>query len=342
MTETTPDSQPSPMRSERVRRIAAIILAVAFVAFVVWGLYMAARPAPDQLQGMIDTDQINVATKLPSRVDKLLVDEGDHVHAGQLMALLSSPEATARLAQAQAGLAAAKALKAETYAGARRQDVASLKAQWQAAKAQARLAAITAKRMDNLFAEGVIAAQRRDNADAARTASAAQAEAARQQYLKAVAGARKENKRIAQSKVVSAQAMLHEAQALHRETRLVAPSAGVVDKKFANVGEIVLPGVPVFTLIDLHDLWVSVNVREDEFHGIGMGQVIKGSIPALELDAVAFKIDYISPQGDFATWRSTRQSRGYDVKSFEVRARPVHPVKGLRPGMSVLFPWPQE
>lgn len=336
------DSTPPAARYNHTRRIVAILLLVAFAVFVAWGLYMASRPAPDQLQGMIDTDQVNVATQVLSRVDKLLVQEGDHVEAGQTLALLSNPEVDARLAQAQASLAGAQALEARTDAGTRSQDVASLKAHWQAAESRAQLAALTAKRMDNLYAEGVIPAQRRDNADAARTSSAEAAEAAHQQYLKALAGARAEDKRMAASKVASAEAMVQGAQAMYDETRLVAPVSGEVDKRFANAGEIVFSGVPVFTLIDLHDLWVSVNVREDEFQGVGMGKVIKGSIPALGLHDVPFKISYISPQGDFATWRSTRQSSGYDVKSFEVRARPMEAVKGLRPGMSVLFPWPQK
>lgn len=102
-----------------------------------------------------------------------------------------------------------------------------------------------------------------------------------------------------------------------------------------------MPGIPVFTLIDPHDLWVSFNVREDQYAGIALGRELHGHIPALDLDDVVFRIDYISAQGDFATWRSTRQSSGYDVKSFEVRARPLEQPHGLRPGMSVLFDWPQ-
>lgn len=336
MTDTTPALSP------RWRRALALVLLLAFALFVAWGLYRAARPVPNLLQGMVDTDQINVATRVMSRVDTLRVQEGDHVEAGQTLALLSSPEADSRLAQAKAALAGAQALEARTDAGARRQDVASLAAHWKAARARAELAALTAGRMDRLYAEGVIPAQRRDNAEAARTASAAAAEAAHQQYLKALAGARQEDKRLAASKVASAQALLHAARAMEQETRLIAPVSGQVDKRFANPGEIVFPGVPVFTLVDLNDLWVSVNVREDEFQGVAMGRIIKGAVPALGLDGVPFRIDYISPQGEFATWRSTRQSRGYDVKSFEVRARPVQPVAGLRPGMSVLFPWPPE
>ena len=68
---------------------------------------------------------------------------------------------------------------------------------------------------------------------------------------------------------------------------------------------------------------------------------IKGSVPALEARSAAFRVEFVAPAGDFATWRATRQSRGFDIKSFEVRAAPVQKIEGLRPGMTVLFDWPQ-
>jgi HlyD family secretion protein len=318
-----------------------VLLLVAVLGFLVWGLVQAARPAPDQLQGVVDTYQINISSKVLSRVERLMAREGDQVQAGQTLALLSSPELEARNTQAAATLSGAEAVQARTENGDRPQDIASLRATWRSAEAQADLATINARRAENLFAEGVISAQRRDNADAARDSATQQAQAAREQYRKALAGTRAEDKRWARSQVAVARAGLQETRSLVAETRLIAPVTGEIDKKFANPGELFATGVPLFTLIDLNDLWVAVNVREDEFHSLRMGQVLHGAVPALDLKDVAFRVDYISPQGDFATWRSTRQSRGYDVRSFDVHARPVSPVASLRPGMSVLFPWPQ-
>jgi HlyD family secretion protein len=338
--KTAPEASP-PARRPPLRRALAIVVLLAVLAFLVWGLVQAARPPPDQLQGVIDTDQINVSTRVLSRVERLLAHEGDQVQAGQTLALLSSPELQARNDQAKAALGGAQAVQARADNGDRPQDIASLEANWRSAQAQADLAAVNARRADNLFAEGVISAQRRDDADAQRASTSQVARSAQEQYRKALAGTRIEDKRLAQSQVAAAQAGLEETRALVDETRLVAPVSGEIDKRFANPGELFATGVPLFTLIDLNDLWVAVNVREDEFHSLRMGQVLHGSVPALGLKTVAFKVDYISPQGDFATWRSTRQSRGYDVRSFDVHARPVRPVSGLRPGMSVLFPWPQ-
>lgn len=184
--------------------------------------------------------------------------------------------------------------------------------------------------------------QRRDNANAARKASAAHVQVAHQQYLKALGGVPQQDKQMADSRVVAAQARLRRAQAMLAETKIVAPITGEVDERFANPGEVVFPGVPVFTMVNLDNLWVTVNIREDQFQGVAMERIIKGRIPALGLESVAFRIEYISPQGEFATWRSTRQSSGYDVKSFEIHAVPVAAIDGLRPGMSVLFDWPQQ
>jgi HlyD family secretion protein len=263
------------------------------------------------------------------------------VHAGQTLAELSSPEADSKQAAALATLGGAQAQLARADNGDRPQDIASLKANWIAAQAQAQLAALNARRADNLFAQGVIAAERRDQADAQRDTTAQQAEAAQEQYKRSLAGTRTEDKRLAASQVAAARANLIEAQSLEQETRLISPISGEIDKRFAQPGEVVSTGVPLYTLIDLNDLWVAVNVREDEFHRLHMGQVLHGQVPALDLKDVQFRVDYISPQGDFATWRSTRQSSGYDVRSFDVHARPVGAVPGLRPGMSVLFSWPQ-
>jgi HlyD family secretion protein len=341
MSAPEPFQSPAPPRRGGVRKALLVAAPVAVAAFIVWGLVKAAQPAPDQLQGMVDTYQINVSTKVLSRVQRLIAREGDQVQAGQTLATLSSPESDSRQAAALASLSGAQAQLARADNGDRPQDIASLKANWMGAEAQAGLAAVDARRADALYAQGVIPAERRDQADAQRDADAQQAQAAHEQYQKALAGTRIEDKRLAASQVDAAKANLAEARSLEQETLLTAPISGEIDKRFAQPGEVVAPGVPLYTLIDLGDLWVAVNVREDEFHRLHMGQVLHGDVPALDLKHVAFRVDYISPQGDFATWRSTRQSSGYDVRSFDVHARPLRSVPGLRPGMSVLFAWPQ-
>ncbi|WP_245863719.1 HlyD family secretion protein [Caulobacter mirabilis] len=346
MTETPPAPEPAaalPSRPSPDRRRLLVWIAIAAVVLIIaFGLWLAYRPQPDQLQGMVEAKEVTIATKVPlSRVEKVLVKEGQPVTAGQPLIILSSPELEAKTDAAQGLLAGAKATEARVDRGAVEEDIASLQAIWQAAQAAATLAQKTYVRTSNLYAEGVVAAQRRDEALAARDASARNAEAARQQYLKAVRGATQEAKDIAAAQVQVAQAGVREAASMTADTRLSAPHAGEIAKVMVKGGELAPLAFPLFTLIDLSDVWVTVNVREDQFHGLQRGQVIRGSIPALDRKNVAFRVEYISPQGDFATWRATRQSRGYDIRSFEIHAKPVQKAPGLRPGMSVLFDWPQ-
>lgn len=324
-----------------MRKFLPLLLGLLALGVVVLGLWLAYRPVPEQIQGMVDTDEINVATKLPSRVEKLLVQEGDHVSAGQVLVELSSPEVTAKQQQAEGMLSSAEALQSRTGKGPRSEDVSSLRATWQSAVANAGLAQKSYVRAQALFAQGVISEQRRDEAAALRTATAEQAEAARQQYIKASIGATEEERATADAQVKMASASVAEAQALQEETRLLAPRAGEISKRFANVGELVPPGVPVFTIVDLDDLWVSFHVREDQLHGLQQGKLLRGAVPGLDKKGVAFQVFHLAAEGDFATWRATRQSSGYDIRSFEVRVRPQSPLPGLRPGMSVLFDWPQ-
>jgi HlyD family secretion protein len=235
---------------------------------------------------------------------------------------------------------AARAIASETNEGVRQEDIASLRSTWQAAQAAADLAAVTSRRTANLYAQGVVAAQRRDEAAAARDASAKQAEAARQQYLKALAGARPQNKQAANAQVRIAEAALQTATALGSETQLVSPINGEVSRKLVQPGEVVSPVIPAYQVLDIDHSWVALTVREDRFKWIAMGKRLHGHIPALGRDG-DFAVYHIAPRGDFATWRATRQASGYDVRAFEVKLRPVTAIPGLRPGMSVLFDWPQ-
>ncbi|MET4682122.1 HlyD family secretion protein [Brevundimonas faecalis] len=329
-----------PKKTFPLRTLILSLVALGVLVFIGVGLFLAARPAPPQVQGMVEAETFTVATKAPARVEKMLVAEGDRVTQGQVLAILSSPEIEARDQQAAAALQGAEAMQQLSRLGARGEDVKTVESVWRGSQAAAGLAAQTARRAENLFAEGVISAQRRDEAVAARAATAAQAEAARQQYLKAVAGTRAEEKAMADAQVLAARAGVDATTALQAETRLIAPAAGEIAHRFSNPGELVLIGVPVFTVTDLHEIWVSFTLREDQFNGLKIGRTVRGDIPALNLKNIAFRVSFISPQGDFATWRATRQSSGYDVRSFEVHATPVRPVEGLRPGMSVLFDWP--
>ncbi len=331
------DPTAPPSRRARVLLYVGLIVVVAIVGI---GLWLASRPGPEQIQGMVEADSVNVATKALARVDRLLVDEGARVKAGQVLATLSSPELGNAERQAQGALDTARALDAVAQAGARSEDVGSLRAIWQSAQAAADLAATSSRRADTLYAEGVVAAQRRDEAHAARDSSRMSAEAARLQYEKALAGPRREDKQAAAAQVRIAQAGLSTARSLMTETRLVSPIDGEISRKLLQPGEIVSPVLPAYQVIDIDHPHVEITVRESQYAGVRPGGILVGHVPALGRD-VRFRITHIAPEGAFATVRATRQSSGYDVRAFAVQLRPVERVAALRPGMSVLFDWPR-
>lgn len=319
----------------------AMPLALIVVAVVALGLWLAWQPAPGQLQGMVDAREYRVASKVTGRLAAVHVREGEAVRAGQLLASIDSPEVAAKEAQVSAAVDAAQSQADKAQAGARRTDITAAEAQWKRAAAAADLARVTFERVDRLAREGVVAGQKRDEARTNMIASAEAARAARSQYDAALAGARAEDRRAAIAQAAQARGVAAEVAAARAETRIVAPAAGEVGRRLAQPGEIVGAGYPVLLLTEVQAPWVTVILREDQMAGLRIGREVRGEVPALGGKAARFRVSFVAPAGDYATWRATRQSSGFDIKGFEVRLSPVQPVAGLRPGMSVLFDWPQ-
>lgn len=333
------DGTPDNSLTKKSRIIRSLII-VFLIAMVGLGLWLANKPAPQQIQGMVEANTLNVSTKVPSRVEQLMAEEGASVKKGQILGILTSPELQAKQQQAEGALQSARALEQTAERGSQQENIASLKANWQSALAQAELARVTYQRAQNLFNEGVISRQRRDEAQAAKNSSAQIAEAAHQQYLRAERGSTPEQLSSAQAQVKIAEAAVAEAKSLNQEMQLIAPEDGEVSQKFSNVGELVPAGIPLYTLIDLRNQWISINLREDQFNQLKHGSILHGDVPALNQKNVAFEVTHIAAQGTFASWKATRQSSGYDIRTFEIKLKSLQPLAGLRPGMSVLFDWP--
>lgn len=312
----------------------------AAVALCALGLYLALAPKASVIQGMADADSVKVSAKISARLAELYVREGASVKAGEPLFRLDSPEVEAKYQQAKAVVDAASAQADKADAGARSEQIRAAEANYQRAKAASDMARATATRLDGLFNDGVVSRQQRDEALAQAQASEALTAAAKAQLDEAKSGARKQDKATANAQLRQAEGALAEVTAARNETLGTAPANGEVSKRLADVGELVPAGYPVFTLVDVERMWASFALREDQFAGMAEGTEILADIPALKLSKQPFKVYFISPAGDFATWRATKQSVGYDVRSFEVRTRPVQPIAGLRPGMSVLFYWP--
>lgn len=119
--------------------------------------------------------------------------------------------------------------------------------------------------------------------------------------------------------------------------RLTAPEDGQIATIFPKCGELVAPGTPIMNLVVMNDVHVVLNVREDLMPQFKMGETFVADVPAIDKKNIEFKIYYISPLGSFATWKSTKQVGSYDLRTFEIHARPTQKIKDLRPGMSVLL-----
>ena len=329
----------TPARASRAGWSA--VLVALFIAVVGLGLWLAWSPQAGQVQGIVDAREYRVASKVTGRLAEVLVAEGEAVKAGQLVARIDSPEVEAKEMQVNAAVAAAQSLADKAETGARRTDITGAEAQWRRAVAAADLARVTFERVNRLANEGVIAGQKRDEARTNMVAAQEAARAARSQYDAALSGARVEDRRAATAQADQARGAAAEVAAASAETRIIAPASGEVGRRLAQPGEIVGAGYPVLLLTEVQAPWVTVTLREDQMEGVRQGSELTGSIPALGGKSTRFRVTFIAPAGDYATWRATRQSEGFDVRGFEVRLTPVKPVSGLRPGMSVLFDWPQ-
>ena len=323
-------------RKSTAAGLAGLLILLGVLAFIGWGLWLAYHPAPVPLQGQVEAQTINIAPKISARIATLPVREGQSVAAGAVLVTLDSPELRAKVAQAGAAQAAAEAKRDLVAIGARAEDIRVAKAMWDKATAGAELAEKTYQRLNALYKEGLVSLQRNDEAQTNAKAALETARAAKAQYDTAVTGARPQEKTAASAAARQAAGGVAEVDAAALELVLKAPQAAEVDRVVLHPGELAAAGFPILTLVDRTDIWVVFNIREDDFAGIRIGAPLDGRVPALGDGQVRFVIDTISPRGDYATWRATRQSSGYDVRTFEVRARPQAPIEGLRPGMSVL------
>ena len=324
-----------------LKMIGKVVVVLALIVLVIMGIsqlqQFATQPREQFLQGQMEARRVLVAGKVPGRIERLLVHEGDVVYKDSLVAVISSPEIEAKKMQAQGALGAAKAQASKARNGARSEDITALKAMADRAQEAATLAKNTYNRVQKLYNEGVLPLQKRDVAETQMKATQSAADAARAQYNQAVAGARSEDKAAANALVMQAKGANAEVDAYLEETKIRTPITGEVSLKLAEEGEVVGSGMPIIAVTDLNDSWAVFHLREDYLKNVSKGKKFYLQVPALD-KTIEMTVSYIASVGDYATWRSSKESSGFDLKTFEVRMRPTHKVENLRPGMSVLFP----
>ncbi len=316
--------------------IIAMVLVGVMVLVILVGIFI---PKPKEiLQGEAETTDYRISSKVPSRVKELRVSTGDKVKAGDTLVIMDSPEVRAKMMQAEAAEEAAKALELKAQNGARQQEVQGAFELWQKAQAGLEVAEKTYTRVSRLFDEGVIPAQKRDEAEAQLKAMKATEKAARSQYEMAREGARREDKMAASAQVARVQGMVQEVEGYMKETVLLATADGTVTNIFPKEGELVGQGAPIMNIAKDDDIRFIFNVREDYLPGMTLDTELNVYAPAVDRE-LKVRITGMNVMGSYATWKATKALDQYDLKTFEVTARPVNQadVKDILAGMTVII-----
>ena len=323
-------------KSQHNNIVLAIIGFVAVVIIVALIGYLALDRDPDVIQGQVEVSEYRVSSKVPGRILELRVKEGDYVKAGDTLAIIDAPEVRAKMEQAQSAQSAAAALELKAQNGARKEQIQGAYSVLQQAKAGFEIAEKSYNRIQRLYDEGVMSAQKRDEVYANYKAMEAQMKAAQSQYDMAVNGARMEDKLAAAAQVGRAKGAVNEVTSYIHETVQIAQKEGEVSDVYPKVGELVGTGSPIMSIAMMDDMWGTFNVREDQLDGMQVGSEFTVFVPAFNKD-VKMKVYFMKDQGSYAVWKATKANGQFDLKTFEVKARPVEKIEGLRPGMSLII-----
>jgi len=313
-----------------VAGFAAVVVIVAIIGF------FAFDHDAEIIQGQVEVTEYRVSSKVPGRILELCVKEGDFVKVGDTLAILDAPDIKAKLSQAQSAENAAVAMNEMANKGARDEQIRGAFSVLQQAKAGLEIAQKSYERVQRLFEEGVMTEQKRDEAFANYKAMEAQVKAAQSQYDMARNGARREEKMASAAQVARAKGAVQEVGSYINETVQTAQMEGEVNDIYPQVGELVGTGSPIMSISVMNDMWGTFNVREDQLNGLAVGKTFTAFVPAFN-KSIRMKVYYMKDEGSYATWKATKANGQFDLKTFEVKARPVDKLEGLRPGMSLVI-----
>lgn len=319
------------MKSNLLLSIPVIIILVALV-FMFTG---KSKENENFMVGVVETTVIDVASEIPGRIQEIYVDRGDMVKKGQVLAVLKPKVIDAKVGQAAGVMEAARSMAEMAKKGARREEKQAVKNKYEMAKGQYEFAEKTYARFKNLYADSIVSLQELDEIEFKFNAAKDQMEAAKAMYQMAVKGARPEQIQAAESKYLQAENVYNEAIAFQEQLQIVAPVDGEVSNKIADAGEVVPAGYPVFSVQVPQDAYVILQVREDKLAQFKKGATFKGIVPSLENKEHDFKVSFLAPMANFATWVPSNQKGGFDLRTFEVHLKPVSPIKDLRPGTTI-------
>ena len=320
----------------KILLIAFIVILLTILILSILGIFLM-RDNEIVLQGQIEAEEYNISGLLPGRIEKIYVKKGENVNKGDTLIHIISQEVIAEY-EAQKALENAASLQSDKIdAGSRKELISIAKELWDGAKADLKLAKTTYNRIKVLYEDSIVSKQRRDEAEAIYKSSIAAERAAYYQYQMAAEGAQNQDRESARAMATAAQNNSEVVKALLNDAKLTSPISGEVATISLNEGELTSIGTSIMTILDIDNPYLVLNVREDLLSHFKMNETIICHIPALGLKEVPFTINFISPLGSFATWKATKETGGYDLRTFEIQAVPTTKVYGLRPGMSALI-----
>jgi HlyD family secretion protein len=336
-TEAPTDGQEKNTRA--VTRTPSIVVGIVAAIVVALSVFYLLRPEPLLVQGEADATRLDIAARVDGRVKEIPVERGQSVPAGAVLVRIDNPETLAKHGQMKAGMAVAEAQLANVLAGTRAETIAARKAELERAQAALVLAQKTFDRTNTLTEQGNAPQARLDQVTDTLHESERAVDQAKSAYDQAVNGYTKEERDIARTNVEKANADIQSVQSIIDQLVVYAPLASQVYQRNVEPGEYVSPGVPLITLIDLADVWIHFDLREDLVKSLKVGDRFDVRIPALDDRLVAVEVKLIATKGEYASWRATRASGDFDLRTFSIRAYPVQPVPELRPGMSAYLDW---
>jgi HlyD family secretion protein len=319
------------MRKARRAAIVAIVIVLVAGALIYFGRRSESSAA---IVGVVRATEVRVEPEVDGQLVSIAVEKGARVHAGDVLARLSAVELTAQADQARAALASATANRNNVYAGVRREQVDSLKAE--IAKANARLEYVQAQltRTSTLARQSFESQQALDQAENDAAGARADVAEAQANYDAAVAGPTREERAIADAQVQAAATAVAVLERRLEKMTLRAPANGVVSVIAAEVGENIRAGQPILMVEAAGEQWLSFNVREDHLSGLSIGETV--SVMRNGADgAIKAVITELRPLGTFATWQAERVIGDHDRNTLRLRLDPKGEPAGLEPGMTV-------
>jgi HlyD family secretion protein len=320
-------------------RLPSIIVGVVVAAVAALSIWYLVRPQPLLVQGEVDATRFDIAARVDGRVAEIPVVRGQDVAVGAVLVRIDNPETIAKNEQALAAKVVAEAQLANVNAGTRAEMIAARKAELERAEASVVLGRKTFDRVSQLAEHGNAPVARLDQATDSLHESQRAVDQARSAYEQAVNGYTKEEHEIAVANVGKALADIKAVQSIIDQMTVYGPVASQVYQRNIEPGEYVSPGVPLVTLIDLSDLWIHFDLREDLVKTLKVGDRFDVRIPALSDRRVTVEVKLIATKGEYASWRATRATGDFDLRTFSIRAYPVEKVPELRPGMSAYLDW---